>query len=135
MRGATLKELQELLGHSSLTMMMRLSRNSSEEVAPRAFVEVGGLMSYGANLADLLPSRGDLRGQDPQGRKARRSTRGTAREIRPRYQHEDRQGADANDPSNDPSAGGPSHRIACSTTLTPPIRSARLPPAINRGAH
>jgi putative tryptophan/tyrosine transport system substrate-binding protein len=39
----------------------------------REFVDAGGLMAYGADLADSLPARRIFRGQDPKGRQARRS--------------------------------------------------------------
>src|SRR5262249_11824279 len=39
----------------------------------------------------------DVRGQDPQGRQAGRPARGAADEVRARYQHEDREGAQVDD--------------------------------------
>ena len=39
----------------------------------KEFVDEGGLMSYGADYADLLPARGYLRGQDLEGSQTCRS--------------------------------------------------------------
>ena len=54
------------------------------------FVEAGGLMSYGHNLADV-PAFGELCRQDPQGRQRRPAGR-AAHQIRFGHQPEDRQG-------------------------------------------
>ena len=50
----------------------------------RAYVEHGGLMSYGPSLAGYLRQLGHLCGSGSQGRKARRPTCGAADQIRPR---------------------------------------------------
>ena len=52
------------------------------------FVEDGGLMSYGANSADLLPARRHVRGQNSERRQARRSPGGAADEVRVHHQSE-----------------------------------------------
>ena len=46
-----------------------------------AFVDGGGLMSYGVRTADLIPTRRDLRGQDFERRQARRPARRAADEV------------------------------------------------------
>ena len=46
----------------------------------REFVDAGGLMSYGADLR-TVPARRILRGQNPEGSQARRSSSGAADEV------------------------------------------------------
>ena len=55
----------------------------------REYVDAGGLMSYGADLADIYRRVAYLRGQNPQGRQAWRSPCRAADEIRVRDQSED----------------------------------------------
>ena len=54
----------------------------------RAFVEAGGLMTYGVNNQRLGPARGHLRRQDTQRDKARRHSRRAADEVRVHHQSE-----------------------------------------------
>ena len=60
-------------------------------------------------------ARGLLRGQDPQGRQARRPARRAADEVRAGHQPQDRQGARPDDPAVAPAAGGSGDRIALTT--------------------
>jgi putative ABC transport system substrate-binding protein len=53
-----------------------------------------------------VPPRGDLRGQDSQGREAGRSARGAADEVRARHQSQDRQGPWPDNPPDAPLPGG-----------------------------
>ena len=57
----------------------------------REAVEIGGLMSYGVNPADHYRRAADLRGQDPEGRQARRPARRAAHEVRAGHQPQDRE--------------------------------------------
>ena len=59
----------------------------------RDFVVAGGLISYGANLADSLSSSRRLRGTNPQGRQARGPAGAAADQVRSRDQPAHRQGA------------------------------------------
>src|SRR5207245_5340288 len=85
-------------------------------------------------LPRLGAPRGRLRGQDPQGREARRSPDRATHEVRVGDQPEDSEGPRADDPAVVAAAGGSSDRIApCSTNAASSSRrhsSARLPPAI-----
>src|SRR5262249_6644412 len=53
------------------------------------YTRAGGLMELLAECPGHVPARGDLRGQDPQGREARRPSRGAAYEASPADQPED----------------------------------------------
>ena len=55
----------------------------------REAVDAGGLMSYGADLADSYRRVAYLRGQNSEGRQARRSAGGAADEVRVHDQSED----------------------------------------------
>ena len=68
----------------------------------REYVAAGGLISYGASLADLYPPGRHLCRQDPQGRQARRSAGPATDQIRAGHQSQDRQGARPDDPAVDP---------------------------------
>src|SRR2546425_5629933 len=54
----------------------------------RESVEAGGLMSYGPSFLDLF-RRSRVRGQDPEGRQARRPARGAAHQVRTGDQPQD----------------------------------------------
>ena len=58
-------KLQELMQTTRLPVAYAL----------REHVVAGGLLSYGADLAANYPARGELRGQDPEGRQACGSSR------------------------------------------------------------
>jgi len=58
-----------------------------------------------------LSRRRGLRGQDSQGREARRSSRGAAHEVRAGHQPQDRQGPRADDPAVPPPARRPGDRV------------------------
>ena len=58
-------------------------------VSSRAYVDAGGLMSYGADLADSYRRVAYLRGQNPQRSQARRSAGRAADKIRAGDQSED----------------------------------------------
>ena len=67
----------------------------------REYVDAGGLMYYGADLADSYRRVAILRGQNPEGSQARRSAGGAADEVRAGDQSQD---GEADRP--DDSAGG-----------------------------
>ena len=59
----------------------------------RSFAEVGGLMSYGPNATELVPTWRLFRDQDTAGRQARGNPGRAAHEIRTRHQSQDCEGA------------------------------------------
>src|SRR5882724_2334639 len=59
----------------------------------------------------MVSPRGDLCGQDPQRRKARRPARRTAHKVRAGHQPQDCQGPRADDPALAPPAGGSGDRV------------------------
>ncbi len=77
----------------------------------RLLVEAGCLMSYAANIADLLRRTAALRRQDPQGRQAWRSAHRAADEVRVRDQPQDREGPRPHDPAGGAGAGGRGYRV------------------------
>ena len=72
----------------------------------RESVDAGGLMSYGADLADSYRRVAILRGQNPQRRQARRSAGGAADEVRVRHQSEDGEADRPDDSAERAGAGG-----------------------------
>src|SRR5262249_16916988 len=62
-----------------------------------------------------LAPRGDLRGQNPQGREARGSPCGTAHQVRARHQPQNRQGAGSHHLAVAAAAGGSGTRLAKGT--------------------
>src|SRR6266511_1177761 len=62
------------------------------------YAQAGGLMAYG-KPSRLGATGGDLRGQDPQGREARRLADRAAEQVRAHHQPQDRQGARPDDPA------------------------------------
>ena len=63
MRGASLKELQELLGHASLTMTMRYAHLSPDRLRT-AVSRLAGLTN-GAAPAEITPDRAQARTHEP----------------------------------------------------------------------
>ena len=64
-----------------------------------------------AELPRSVPACRDLRGQDPEGRQARRSARRAAHEVRAGHQPQDRQGPRPHDPAVAAGAGGSGDRV------------------------
>jgi class 3 adenylate cyclase len=58
-----------------------------------------------------VPTRGHLRGQDPQGSQARRPTRRATHEVRAGHQPQDREGPRPHDPARGARAGGRNHSV------------------------
>ncbi len=59
----------------------------------REFSEIGGLMSYGTNIADAFHQAGVYAGRYPQGHQTGRSARAATEQIRTCHQRSDRQNA------------------------------------------
>ena len=72
----------------------------------REFVDAGGLMSYGADLADSYRRVAYLRGQNPEGSQACRSAGGATDEVRAGDQFEDSQADRPDDPAECASESG-----------------------------
>ena len=72
----------------------------------REYVEAGGLMSYGATIADMYRRVAYLRGQDPERSQASRSAGGAADEVRVRHQSQSRQADRPDDSAERAGAGG-----------------------------
>ena len=70
------------------------------------FVEDGGLMTYGANRADLARRAATVCGQDPQRCQARRSSRGAADEVRVHHQSQSGEADRPDDSAECAGAGG-----------------------------
>jgi len=62
-------------------------------------VDEGGLLSYGANVADISAASRAVRGLHSRGRQARRSSRRAGDSGRTRHNHEDRESARPHDPA------------------------------------
>ena len=77
----------------------------------REYVDAGGLMSYGPSTSRHAPPRRHLRGQDPERREARRSSRGTTDEVRAGDQSENRQADRPDDSASRAGAGGSGDQI------------------------
>src|SRR5439155_12391280 len=67
--------------------------------AQREYAAAGGLMAYSADFLGSVPPSGHLRGQDPEGRQARRPPDRAADEVGVRRQPQDRKGARPDDPT------------------------------------
>ena len=74
-------------------------------------VEAGGLMYYGADLADELPARRLLRGQDLERRQACRSAGRAADEVRVGDQSQNRQADRPDDSAERAGAGGQGDQV------------------------
>ena len=72
----------------------------------RESVDAGGLMSYGADLADSYRRVAYLRGQNPEGSQARRSAGGAADEVRVGDQSQDGEADRPDDSAECAGAGG-----------------------------
>ena len=72
----------------------------------REAVDAGGLMYYGADLADSYRRAAYLRGQNPERSQARRSACGAADEVRVRHQSESGEADRPDDSAERAGAGG-----------------------------
>ena len=75
------------------------------------WVEAGGLMSYATNDADNFRRAAVVRGQDPEGREARRSPCRAADEVRAGDQSENREADRSDDSAVGADAGGQSDQV------------------------
>ena len=101
------------------------------DLSAREFVDAGGLMTYGADVPDIVSPCRDLRRQDPQGREARRPARRAADEVRAGDQSQDREGARPDDPAVGAGAGGRGDSVdgpAGTSSLAPSASSPRRSP-------
>ena len=92
--------------HSKRIVEMALKQHLPGMYPTRQFAEEGGLMAYGPLIGDLYRRAADLRGQDSQRRKARRSARGAADEIRVHHQSESGEADRPDDSAERAGAGG-----------------------------
>ena len=80
----------------------------------REAVDAGGLMSYGADLADSYRRVAILRGQNPEGSQACRSAGGAADEVRAGDQSQDGEADRSDDSAEGAGAGGQGDQVTFS---------------------